>query len=175
MDKTTTYKNNKGAPKGNKNALGNRGGPGASTKYKREFDTQAYKLCLLGATDKELADFFDVGVRTIDEWKKQHLSFLQSLKRGKIIADSTVAEKLYQRALGYSCPDVDIKVIKNKVVKTKLVKHYPPDSVAAIFWLKNRRKSEWRDRQNLEIDFNSLSDQELDLILDKITARANKS
>ncbi|UZJ28738.1 hypothetical protein [Pasteurella multocida] len=50
-----------------------------------------------------------------------------------MLADANVAERLYKRALGYEAPDVDIRVIENKIVETPLIKHYPPDPTSAIF------------------------------------------
>lgn len=123
-----------------------KGLPGRPSKYKREYDQQALKLCLLGATDKELADFFEVSEDTINEWKRVHESFSVSVKSGKERADAEVATKLYQRALGYSHPDTDIRVVDHEIVMTDIVKHYPPDATSAIFWLKNRQKERWRDR-----------------------------
>jgi len=119
---------------------------GRPTKYQISYNRQAYKLCLLGATHLELADFFEVSEDTIYEWKKVYSKFSEAIKKGKEIADSEVADKLFKRATGYSHPDVDIKVIDDKVVTTKLTKHYPPDTAAAIFWLKNRQKKKWRDK-----------------------------
>jgi hypothetical protein len=165
-------KNKRGAKPGNKNAAGNKGGSGAPVKYKNEFDKQAYRLCLLGSTDKQLAEFFEVSVRLINDWKKQHLSFLHSLKAGKSIANAEVAEKLFKRATGYSHPDVDIKVIRGKIKKTKLTKFYPPDTTAAIFWLKNRDKENWRDKHDIAIDFDSLSDDQLDEVIDRLIKKS---
>lgn len=125
---------------------------GRPTKYKKEYCKQANRLTKLGATDQELADFFEVNVDSIKEWKKQHPEFSAALKVGKSGADSKVAHRLYQRAIGYSHEDVDIRVIEGKIVQTKLIKHYPPDPVAAIFWLKNRRPDKWRDRQDLSVE-----------------------
>lgn len=119
---------------------------GRPTKYESKYNKQAEKLCKLGATDKELADFFEVAESTLNLWKLQHPKFSESIKKGKEIADAEVAEKLYKRATGYSHPDVDIKVINDKIVTTRLTKHYAPDTAAAIFWLKNRQKKKWRDK-----------------------------
>ena len=119
------------------------------SKYKAEYDEQAYKLCLLGATDKEIATFFNTTEQTINNWKKDHPTFFESLKKGKGAADSKVAEKLYQRALGYSHPEDKIFNANGQPLIVPTMKHYPPDSTAAIFWLKNRRKEDWRDRQEL--------------------------
>ena len=120
--------------------------PGRPTKYKSAFNKQAEKFCKLGATDEELADFLDIDVSNLNRWKIKYPAFRASIKKGKELADAEVAEKLFKRATGYSCPDVDIKVVDGLIVQTKLVKHYPPDTPAAIFWLKNRQKRKWRDK-----------------------------
>jgi hypothetical protein len=105
---------------------------GRPTDYRPEYNEQAYKLCLLGHTDAELAAFFDVQESTINNWKLAYPEFLESIKKGKDIADSEVAAKLYHRATGYSHPDVDIKMYEGQIIETPLVKHYPPDTAAAI-------------------------------------------
>ncbi|WP_277966716.1 terminase [Pantoea trifolii] len=116
------------------------------TKYQKAYAEQARKLCMLGYTDEQLADFFEVATATINTWKKEHPEFLESIKKGKDISDGEVADSLYQRAMGYVAPDIDIRVINDQIVKTKIQKHYPPDTAAAIFWLKNRQKKNWRDK-----------------------------
>ncbi|HFZ0148249.1 TPA: terminase [Klebsiella aerogenes] len=121
------------------------------TKYQETYAEQARKLCLLGYTDAELADFFEVSEATINNWKLEHSEFLESIKKGKAIADGNVTDRLYQRAMGFVAPDVDIRVIENKIVETPLDKYYPPDTAAAIFWLKNRQKDKWRDKQDHEV------------------------
>lgn len=107
---------------------------------------QAYKLCLLGATDKELADFFGVAESTLNKWKIDYPEFSEALNRGKVDADARVAQSLYHRALGYEHPDTDIRVVNGEVVITPTIKRYPPDTAAAIFWLKNRQRGKWRDK-----------------------------
>lgn len=137
------------APKGNKNAKGNNGG--RPTKYKDEFAEQARKLCLLGATDAELADFFEVDESTINNWKIEHIEFLESIKKGKGIADANVADRLYQRALGYEHEEVKLFQYQGDVIREEVIKHYPPDTTSAIFWLKNRQKDKWRDMKQSEL------------------------
>lgn len=136
---------------------------GAPTKYRPEYDEQAYKLCLLGATDKELADFFDVNVDSINEWKKVHESFSVSIKAAKEIADAEVAKSLNDRARGYRYTKQQAVKVKEviyengkrvretehvEIVPTEEV--VPPDTTAGIFWLKNRRKMNWRDKQEVD-------------------------
>lgn len=119
---------------------------GRPSAYRKEFAQQAQKITLLGATDMDLADFFGVALSTINLWKLKHPEFSESLKVGKDSADERVISSLYHRAIGYSHPEVDIRAVDGVIVQTPLIKHYPPDTTAAIFWLKNRRKEEFRDK-----------------------------
>lgn len=123
---------------------------GRPTLYQEDFNEQVEKLCKLGATDNEIADFFEVDVSTINNWKIAHPQFFESIKKGKILADSNVAERLYQRALGFEHDSEEIKVSDGEVIRVPIRKIYPPDPTAAIFWLKNRRSKEWRDKQEVE-------------------------
>jgi hypothetical protein len=116
------------------------------SKFKPEFITQAEKLCKLGATDLEIADFLEVDVRTLYRWKGENEAFCQALKAGKDVADERVERSLFARANGYEHDEVDIRVIGGEVVQTPIRKFYPPDTTAAIFWLKNRRPDNWRDK-----------------------------
>jgi len=70
------------APKCNSNATGNKGG-GRNSAYDKKHVAIAYKVSLLGATDTELADIFEVSERTINNWKKDHIEFSSALKKGK--------------------------------------------------------------------------------------------
>lgn len=122
---------------------------GRPTVFKPEFVDLARKFCLLGADDKDLARMFEVDERTINRWKDDHPDFCQSIKEGKEIADAEVASKLYHRALGYSHPAVKIAVDAKTGMSEQVAytEHYPPDTQAAMFWLKNRQKAKWRDTQ----------------------------
>jgi len=121
-----------------------------NSKYKQAYNQQAYRLCLLGATDKHLADFFGTSEQTINNWKISYDDFFESIKVGKMMADANVAESLYNRSIGYSHPHTHVSVIENTVVLTELTKHYPPDTKAAFTWLKNRQPTLWRDKIEVE-------------------------
>lgn len=125
---------------------------GRPTDYRDEFAAQAEKLCALGATDIELADFFDVDVRTVYRWKHAHDEFCQALKGGKEIADERVERSLYQRAIGYEQDEVKIfmPAQAEAPVYAPFRAKVAPDVTAAIFWLKNRRGENWRDKQEVE-------------------------
>lgn len=139
---------------------------GRPSKYREEFVSQAKKLVQLGATDAELADFFEVAISTIYLWKVVHQEFSDALKLGKDVADRRVEEALYHRAMGYSHEDTDIRVVDGCVVETPIIKRYAPDTTAAIFWLKNRKPDEWRDKRDVEhsgsIKLDDLTDEDLD-------------
>lgn len=123
---------------------------GRPTKYQEAYAEQARKLCLLGYTDVDLADFFEVSEATINNWKHEFPEFLESIKKGKAVADGEVVAKLFHRATGYEHPEDDIRSVDGSIVITPTVKHYPPDTTAAIFWLKNRQPKAWRDKQEVE-------------------------
>lgn len=113
---------------------------GRPTDYKEEFNEQVYKLCLLGATDKEIGDFFEVTEQTINNWKNSHPEFFESIKKGKVIADAEIAQSLYNRAKGFK--QTTIKTRKNDEDELEEFTHedyYPPDPTSMIYWLKNRR------------------------------------
>lgn len=127
------------------------GRPEGSDAFREEYAMQAEKLCMLGATDAELADFFGVSVRTIHRWKHTHEDFCHSISVGKDFADRRVERSLYQKATGYDFVEEQaIKVKKaqheEEVEVVEVTKHAPADTAAAVFWLKNRRKDEWRDK-----------------------------
>jgi transposase-like protein len=119
---------------------------GRPTDYKPEYVEQAAKQCEEGATDQELADFFDVSVRTLYRWKNTYPEFCQALKASKAPADERVVRSLFERAVGYERDEVDIRVVNGEIVQTPIRKFYPPDTTAAIFWLKNRQPAAWKDK-----------------------------
>lgn len=123
---------------------------GRPSSFKEEFTDLAYKFCLLGATDEDLANFFDVCEATINNWKIDYPEFLESIKKGKFHADANVANSLYQRALGFEHDSEEIKVVDFQIVRVPVKKIYPPDPTSGIFWLKNRQPKLWRDKQDVE-------------------------
>jgi hypothetical protein len=126
---------------------------GRPTKYKPEYDDQAFKYCLLGATDYELSEFFDVNEDTINEWKKVHPTFSESLKNGREIADANVAKSLYKRATGFEKKALKIfcDTKTGEVTEAPYMEYYPPDTTAINSWLNNRQRHKWKQRQDTTI------------------------
>lgn len=119
---------------------------GRPSAFKPGFVEQAKKLCELGATDVEIADFFGVSDRTLYRWQAQHVEFCQALKVGKEVADERVERSLFHRATGYTFDSEKIFQFQGKIVRAKSREHVPPDTTSMIFWLKNRRPEVWRDK-----------------------------
>ena len=125
---------------------------GRPSSYKPEYAKQASHLAELGATDQEVAGFFEVDVRTIHRWKHDHEAFCHSLKVGKEVADDRVERSLYQKAIGYEQEEVKIFMPggATEPVYAPFTAKIAPDTTAAIFWLKNRRSQDWRDKREVE-------------------------
>jgi hypothetical protein len=85
---------------------------------------------VFGAIEDEIANELNIGPATFDRWKQKYPEFRCALKAGKDAFDDRIERSLYQRAVGWG--------------------NLPPDVTACIFWLKNRRKAQWRDVQNVE-------------------------
>lgn len=124
---------------------------GRPTDYKPEYVEQVFKLCLLRATDKEIADLLGVNEATLNRWKISHPEFCESMSAGREKADADIAKSLYWRARGYSHPEVHVSNYQGQITMTPLVKHYPPDTAAASLWLRNRQSARWRDKVDHEL------------------------
>lgn len=124
---------------------------GRPTDYKPEYAEQAAKLCALGATDFELADFFEVNTATIYRWRNVHNDFCEAVTCGKEKADERVARALYNRAVGYTFESEKIQVMRDgSIVRAPMLEHVAPDPAAAMNWLKNRQPDKWRDKQEID-------------------------
>jgi len=114
--------------------------------YKPEFVDQAREMCRLGATDEELAEHFEVCVRTIYRWRNTHEKFAEAVVVGKEHADARVERALYSRAVG--CSVERTKIFKHvgdpKPVYATYRHHLPPDPVAALAWLRVRQPKKWQ-------------------------------
>ena len=129
---------------------------GRPSAYDVRFDRIARKFALLGSTDAQLADALGVTVPTPTNWKAAHPTFLAALKEGKEHADAAVVESLYKRATGWSHKAVKIVTVAlganqgSEVRQIPYIEKYPPDATSMIFWLKNRRREDWRDKHDVE-------------------------
>ena len=100
-----------------------------------------------GLTDEQIATNMGISAATLYNWKRDHLDILEALKEGKDVADRQVENALFKSAMGYTFDEVTKELKDDELVVTKVVhKEVQPNTTAQIFWLKNRKRAEWRDR-----------------------------
>ena len=104
-----------------------------------------------GLTDEQIAKNMGVSVSTLNNWKNKYVEILESLKRGKEVVDRLVENALLKRALGFSYTEI---TYEGGVETKRVVKEVVPDTTAQIFWLKNRKPEDWRDKREITTDDN---------------------
>lgn len=136
-----------------------------------------------GLTDEQIAANMGIAPKTLYRWKEQYCQICQSLKKGKDVVDIQVENALLKRALGYKYKEVTREKVFNpgtgeyELMTTKEVtKEVVPDTTAQIFWLKNRRPEQWRDKRDVSVEgslntVSSLTDDELDDRIAKLKAK----
>jgi len=150
-------------------------------KNNSKYIKRVYQLSLLGLTDREIAIAFGINQTTLDYWKANRPGFHDALIKGKQEADSNVAKSLYQRAVGYKHNETKVFIHQGEIITEDVMKHYPPDTSAAIFWLKNRTRhlpNPWSDvtkhevtgkdgvplSKSNKIDYSDFTDEELEMM-----------
>lgn len=101
-----------------------------------------------GLTDEQISQNMGITAKTLYEWKKKYGEICETLKKGKEIVDRQVENALLKRALGYRYDEV---TIEDGVETKRVTKEVIPDTTAQIFWLKNRKRETWADRQSIEM------------------------
>lgn len=124
---------------------------GRPTKYKQEYTRIAKKMCELGATDFDVVQALGVSRSTFYKWRHEHGEFSDALKAGKACADERVEMSLYRKAVGYEHEAVKIFQFQGQEVVVPYTEIQHPDTTAAIFWLKNRKPEEWRDKKEISV------------------------
>lgn len=109
-----------------------------------------------GLTDEQIAKNIGIGYSTLQAWKSKYRDIQDTLKRGKEVIDREVENALLKRALGYTYNEVtqEANEFGELAVSKVVTKQVSPDVTAQIFWLKNRKPKEWRDRKETELSGN---------------------
>lgn len=94
-----------------------------------------------GLSEDQIAKNMGITRPTLWDWKKKELNIFNALKKGKEVVDFEVENALYKNAL-------------------------EGNVTAQIFWLKNRRKEQWREKVEPPSDPNELS--KVEELLNKI-------
>jgi hypothetical protein len=132
-----------------------RGGKQGRLKlYRDSFTELAYKFCMLGADNKRLGELFGVDMERIEHWIATKRDFREAVQMGREIADAEIAHALYHRAKGYShkAEKIFYDGKAGDVVRAEYTEHYPPDTQAASFWLRNRHPEKWREKTEVAHD-----------------------
>jgi hypothetical protein len=143
---------------------------GRPSTFKPEYTEIAYDLSLLGFSDQRIAKNLRVSLNALAQWKRDFPVFGEAFANGRERADGKVARSLFERATGYSHPDIHISAAKDgSVIITPIIKRYPPDTSAANFFLANRQRELWRrDPVAGDVNINFSLEQ---LVLDSIKLR----
>lgn len=116
-----------------------------------------------GLIDEQIWHNLGIGRQSFYLYQNLYPEFREALKKGKEVVDYEVENALLKRALGYEYEEITEELVNGKMQATKkVIKKMPPDTTAQIFWLKNRKPNEWRDKKNVEsnveINTNPLKD-----------------
>lgn len=131
----------------------NKKGPGRPTKFNETIRDKIMALAGANKTDVEIAEAVGVTERTLNIWKKtKGPQFFQSLKDAKNIADELVEASLFRKAVGYTHKEEKVFCSEGEIITHTVDKHYAPDTTAGIFWLKNRKSQEWRDKVEVGVE-----------------------
>ncbi|SDF61511.1 transposase [Sporomusa acidovorans] len=137
-----------------------------------------------GLTNEQIASNMGISRETLNQWKHKHPDISDALKKGKEVVDIQVENALLKRALGYEFTEVTKERVYNDTTKKfefkvtkKVVKEVQPDTTAQIFWLKNRKPADWRDKKDVELsgqvknNFSDLTDEEIEQRIKKLKTK----
>ena len=127
---------------------------GGDYKYDSKICDRVRMMAEKGLTDTEMCDLLGLQRQTFWRWKKKHPDFAEAMEEGKALSDQYVEQSLYHRAKGFEREEEVVFCSKGVIVKTKVMKYYPPDTTACIYWTKNRMPSRGRDRNVIEHEGN---------------------
>jgi hypothetical protein len=119
---------------------------GRPTKYADWMIRVARVIGRLGGIIPDFAEAFDVDERTVSDWIASNAEFSQAVNEVRDLADEQVERSLFQRACGFEHPSEKIMNFKGDVIRAPFTKKYAPDTLAAIYWLNNRRPARWRQK-----------------------------
>lgn len=146
-------------------------------KYKEWLEDD--KLVLLeswardGLTNEQIANNIGINVKTLYDWKNKNSKISNVLKKGKEVVDYEVENALLKRALGYTIQISEEKLDKDGCKHTLIRDvHIPPDIIAQIFWLKNRKSAQWREKVEIEANKEQLT--KVEELLNKLKDEAYK-
>lgn len=130
-----------------------------------------------GLSNDQIAHNIGITAKTLCEWQNRFSEFRNAIKKGKEVVDREVENAMLKRALGYEYDEVtqepvtdkDTGITEMRVTK-RVTKQIVPDVTAQIFWLKNRKPEEFRDKRDVELS----GSVDLGSIIEKARGRADE-
>lgn len=117
-----------------------------------DYLTEVKAVAMRGGTDREMALTFGISPTLFKKWKKQYPSFREAIEKGRTRADAAVVEALFKRATGkFSIPHTEVIKYKDSYETLHMRKHFPPDFPSIQYWLNNRKKEHWQQRNSSEV------------------------
>lgn len=124
---------------------------GRPSKYDTIDLNKLRQMAEIGLTDVQMSKLLNISRESLSKYKKRK-EFFDTLKKGKAVSDEKVERSLFERACGYEHEEDKVFCHDGKIITCRVIKHYPPDPVSMIFWLKNRKPEQWKDKQTVEHD-----------------------
>ena len=128
---------------------GHKSGRHSHGTYNETVPIAAEFMARIGMIDKDMAVQLGISVSTFHKWKQDFPEFAEALKRGKEEPNEKVVSALYQRAIGYAHAEDKIMHYMGEPIIIPTIKHYPPDTSACIFWLCNRLREQWQQKNEI--------------------------
>lgn len=100
-----------------------------------------------GLDNKQMANNMGITPSTFYEWQKKFPQISDTIKGGKDAPDREVENAMYKSAIGFEYTE---EMVSNTGEVVEVRKYSKPNTTAQIFWLKNRKPADWRDRQEIE-------------------------
>ncbi len=149
---------------------------GPKTKFNEKLGETFIRLSKEGKTLDEIAEIVGVTSRTLTNWMGKHQDLVLAVREARQVADGLVEAALFNRAIGYSHPATHFAAHEGCIISEDYKKHYPPDTQAAMFWLRNRQPKRWKEKTegdvNVHTQVNTLTDEQLDAKLAALIAKA---
>lgn len=125
---------------------------GRPPTFNEVVSAKIFELAKEGKSDNQIAKIIGVHPRTLGVWKQNSQEFYLTLKQMKAAADELVEASLYRRAVGFEVSETKTTTdpTSGQTIVQKTKKQLPPDPTSMIFWLKNRKPQEWRDKLDFE-------------------------
>ena len=136
-----------------------------------------------GLTKEQIAKNIGCSRETLNQWENKFSDISDAIKKGREVVDREVENALLKRARGYNVEETTEELRFNRttgqnemVVTKRITKHIAPDTTAQIFWLKNRKPNEYRDKHDIEISkSNDETIKEMETYFGKLRAKEKAS